>query len=389
MRIALTVEDFRPWRGGGEGYVFNLARALLAKGHEIHVFAACIGEVPDGMVRHPVPLRSLLPRRTAFAVGCARALDRSPIHFDLVHGFGKSIRMDVFRPGGGVHRAWQEHDIRSVEGRGRRWWRRVRRALSLDQWLVLRLEARQFLPGPGGPEIIVNSNMVRKHILSHYSVDADRIHVIYNGVDTARFSPTRREEFRDEMRREWAAAPSDVVLLFAANNFRLKGLIPLIRAVAELDRDREWFRVVVMGRGRPMLYRRLARRLGCDRQIVFLGPVREPERAYAAADVLVHPTFYDPCANVTMEALASGLPVITSVYNGAGELITTGAEGFVTDPEDTRGLAEAIGVFLDEARRKAGGEAARRLAEQHDMGRHVEEVLAVYERTLARKRAET
>jgi len=385
MRIALTVEDFRAWRGGGERYVFGLGRALVELGHDVHVFAARIGEVPDGMTPHQVPIRGLLSRRSAFALGCARRLEECAAAFDVVHGFGKSIRMDVFRPGGGVHRAWRKQDLLAIEGRSRRWWKRLTRAVSLDQRLVLRLEAKQFQPRRGGAEIIANSQMVRGHILSYYRVPPERIHVIHNGVDTERFSPALREKHGGEVRRKFGLSPSEVVLLFAANNFRLKGLTPLIRAVGELSDASDRLRILVMGRGRPGGFRRLARRLGCGRKIVFAGPISDPERVYAAADLFVHPTFYDPCANVTLEALASGLPVVTSIYNGAGELLTPGVEGLVVDPEDIGALAAAIRTFLDPDRRAAGGRAARRLAEQHTMERHVREVLAVYERALARK----
>ena len=385
MKIALTIEDFRPSRGGGEAYAFGLARALAALGHEVHVFAARIGDVPEGVTPHVVAIYGAPWRRTAFALRCARMLADREGDFDLVHGLGKSIRMDVFRPGGGVHRAWQRQDPLSIEGRGRRLWRRVKGRLSLDQCLVLRLEAKQYAPGPDGPEIIANSGMVRDHILTDYRVAEDRIHVIYNGVDTKRFSPANREKFRSDVREEFGIEPSATVLLFAANNFRLKGLTPLVRAAGELGDVREPLRVLVIGRGRPARYRRLARELGCDPRFVFAGPMPAPERAYAAADVLVHPSFYDPCANVTLEALASGLPVVTSIYNGAGEIITGGAEGSVVDPQDIGALAAAIRAFLDPARREAAGKAARTLAEQHTMSHHVRQVLAVYGKALARK----
>ena len=383
MRIALTIEDFRAWRGGGEGYVDNLARALLARGHEVHVFAARFDAVPDGIITHQVPIGHLLSKRVSFALRCARLLEKGRDDFDIIHGFGKSIRMDVFRPGGGVHRAWRQMEPRSVEGSGRRLWRRLRRSVSPDQRLVLRLESKQFRSDPGGPQIIANSRMVRDHILAYYRVPDERIHVIYNGVDTARFSPDNRDRFRTETRRQWGVRAADIVLLFAANNFQLKGLRPLIRAAAKLGGAHGQLRIIVMGRDRPAPYRALARRLGCAERVSFIGPLHEPEQAYAAADLSVHPTFYDPCANVTLEALASGLPVVTSTSNGAGELITPEVEGLVIDAENIEELAAAIRTFLDPHRREAAGRAARQLAEQHGMERHLKEVLAVY--ALARK----
>ena len=386
MRIALTVRDFRPWRGGGEGYVFTLAKALAARGHEIHVFAANIGEIPAGIIPHVVPISGLISRRASFARRCAQMLSEGEENFDLIHGFGKSIRMDVFRPGGGVHKAWQDMDPLCVENRLGRMWRRFRRRLAPGQWLVLRLEAEQYRAGPDEPEIIANSQMVREHILRYYTVPEKRIHVIYNGVDTTRFSPANRERFRDEIRDKFGIDTSETVLLFIANNFRLKGLAPLVRAVGALAADHKHLRVLVIGRDHAERYKALARSFGCEQRLVFAGPMREPERAYAAADIFVHPTFYDPCANVTLEALASGLPVITSIHNGAGELITAGVEGDVVHPQDSEALAEAIKALLDPNRCSAVGRAARQLAEQHNMSRHVEEVLAVYDHVMARRK---
>ena len=387
MRIALTVEDFRAWRGGGEGYAVSLARALAARGHEIHVFAAQVAETPNGIVPHRVPVSGgFFSKRAAFARNCARLIEKEAEAFDVVHGLGKSVAMDVFRPGGGVHRAWRRQDPLSIESPLRRSWVRFRRCLSIDQWLVLKLEAEQFRSGPDGPEIIANSQMVRRHILEHYPVPEDRIHIIYNGVDTERFSPENRKKYRAAMRKKFGAADSDTVLLFMANNFRLKGLGLLVRALGMLRDVRDTLRVVVVGRGRAWRYRNLAGRLGMEDRIAFVGQMNEPEKAYAGADMLVHPTFYDPCANVTLEAMASGLPVVTSIYNGAGELIEPGVQGEVIDPSDPAALAGAIRTLLTPDHLEAAGIAARQLAEKHTLAGHIDEVLGVYKKILAQSR---
>ncbi len=385
MKIAFTVEDFRPWRGGGEGYVFSLATALRDRGHEIAVFAGEIEGALDGIALHKVPFEYGVSRRAAFARACARLLEKRRGEFDLVHGFGKSLYMDVFRPGGGVHRAWQEMEPRSVEGGLRRWCRGVRRKFSLDQRAVLQLEAGQFRGGPDGPEIICNSRRVRDHARRYYDVPDERLHVIYNGVDTARFSPVLRDKHRSTTRDDWGIKNDEVVVLFAANNFRLKGLRPLIRAAGRIVRRHRNIKFVVLGRGRERAYRRLASSLGCADALHFAGPTRAPEQAYAAADILAHPTFYDPCANVTLEALASGLPVITSTCNGAGELIEDGIQGRVCEPDDVDAIAGALIEFADAERRLSAGTAARALAERHTVAQHVDEILTVYRRALARK----
>jgi len=385
MKVALTIDDFRPWRGGAERYAYGFAQALLAQGHEVHVFAAHFADLPEGAIAHPVSIRGRPWRRVAFALRCARILADCERDFDIVHGFGNSVRMDVFRPGGGVHRAWQRQDLLSIASPTLRFWTRLRRRSSPGQHALLRLERRQFGNGPDGPEVIAVSKMVRDHARAYYNVPNERLHVVYNGVDTARFSPENDGRFRAETRKRLGIADSEVALLFISNNFRLKGLEPLIHAVAALGAERNAVRVVVVGRDRPAPWRALAERLRCADRIIFAGPFELAEQAYAAGDVLVHPTFYDPCANVTLEAMAAGRPVITSRYNGAGELITPGAEGFVVDPQNVQKLSDAIRCFLDKNRREAAGRNARRLAQAHDLRQSVQEVIGVYDLALARK----
>jgi UDP-glucose:(heptosyl)LPS alpha-1,3-glucosyltransferase len=113
--------------------------------------------------------------------------------------------------------------------------------------------------------------------------------------------------------------------------------------------------------------------------VTFLGPVDDAAPCYAAADLYVQPTFYDPCSLVVLEALASGLPVITSRYNGVAELLTPGREGFVLhDPADVNELASRLEALLDPQLRRRCGDAARRLALDHTFDRNCDELVAIY-----------
>ena len=377
LKIALTIESFSAARGGGETYARCFAKALVEAGHEVHVFAGEQGDPVPGLAFHEVPRpRTRILRRYRFAKRLCRALQGRD--FDLVQGFGKSLCMDVFRPGGGCHRAWREQDILSLEGEFRRLLQRTRRVLSPDQLVVQLMESYQFRK-EGGPHIIAVSKMTRDHILHHYDLPPERITVLYNGVDTERFHPANKERLRADVRREYGL-DHDLAILFAANNFRLKGLHKLIRALAPVHGQKQEFRLLVAGRDQPGPFRLLARQLGCDEHVLFLGPCREMERLYAAADVLVHPSFYDPCANVCLEALATGIPVVTSTFNGSGELITDGQEGFVMDPRDIASMADAVLRCFDPAFRESAGAAARRLAEAHSMDRCLRDVIGLYEK---------
>src|SRR5262249_5776374 len=184
-----------------------------------------------------------------------------------------------------------------------------------------------------------------------------------------------RPRRRLDQRRRWGVDPSETVALFAAMNYRLKGLEPLLHAMRLLT-DQPGFRLVVVGNPRTARYERLARRLGVSKQVLFAGHCTEMRDAYFAADFLVHPTFYDPCSLVVLEALACGLPVITSSFNGASELLSPLGEGFVVDdPHDHARLAWCMTQLLDPARRSACAQTARRTASQWTFHHHYRQLL--------------
>jgi UDP-glucose:(heptosyl)LPS alpha-1,3-glucosyltransferase len=384
MKIALSIEHFEPRRGGGETYCRNFARMLMDRGHEVHVFAFTWDENEKGPVYHRLPTPPMkMFRRYAFAMRARERLERE--EFDIIHGFGKSIYMDVFRPGGGVHRAWMEHEIRATDGIIPKLHARLRQALSLDQQLVLRLERRQFGPG-GRHRIVAVSNLVKKEMLHWYHCEPERITVVHNGANLAKFTADIREKYRDETRRQLGLAQDEIMLLFMGHNYKRKGLHALIRALPML-KGKTRFRVVVVGKGRRAPCDRLAGALGVSDLIQYAGTTNEPERYYAAADIFCFPSYYDPCANVVLEALASGLPVITSTTNGSGEIITQGKEGYVVDPGDAEGMADCIRHLFSPAFRRGISIAARRLAESRPIERNFDEIMGVYEKVQAGRNA--
>jgi UDP-glucose:(heptosyl)LPS alpha-1,3-glucosyltransferase len=153
----------------------------------------------------------------------------------------------------------------------------------------------------------------------------------------------------------------------------------LVKALGELKKYHKNFKALIIGRGRDGSYRKLAKRLNCLDNLIFLGHVNGIEKYYAAADLYVHPTFYDSCSLVVTEALASGLPVITTRYDGASGVIDDGVDGFVLqDPLDYRTLAGKISLFFDEGFRQKASIAAREKAEKYPEERNCEETIEVY-----------
>jgi UDP-glucose:(heptosyl)LPS alpha-1,3-glucosyltransferase len=385
MKIALTNVDFDPARGGAETYARNFARKLLRDGHEVHVYTATWDAAEKGPVYHRVPLPPFhMLRDYSWALRTRDLLLKEK--FDVIHGFGKSVCMDVYRPGGGVRRAELEYKARMAKGAARRAWVRFRNGMRPQHQLLLRLEKIQFAPG-GAHEIIAVSHMVRSEIMQYYHCEPERITVIHNGADLARFTPDLRERFRKPARQELGLSDNEIMLLLVGHNYRRKGVPFLIQALPLLRGLGMPFRVCVVGQGRRAPCDRLARKLGVSDLIQYAGPSNLPEKFYAAADIFCLPSHYDPCANVLLEALACGLPVVTSTTNGSGEILTPGKDGYAVPFGDAPQLAQRIGEFFNRDRRAAASAAARALAEAHSSERNFDEVMKVYAKALARKRA--
>lgn len=295
-------------------------------------------------------------------------------HCDVVFGVGNTLRADLLQPRGGVHWSWFWKSLRAYDSPWLWGIKFLGRVLSPKQWAEGIVENA---PYRKAQKIVAISEMVKRDIMDSYAIPEGRVDVLYTGIDIQRFKP-RTGKLRNEIRRHHAIAPEEFVVLFSAHNFRLKGLKYLIRAIAQVTREKKRVKLLVLGRDRKDPYERLAHRLGCNGEVMFAGGVKEPEKYYAAADILIHPTFYDACSRVVLEALASGLPVITTRYNGAGGLISEGKEGFVIDdPSDIKTLAEKIVVLSDPSRLKKASQAARHVAQQYSQQRSYQTLLKI------------
>jgi UDP-glucose:(heptosyl)LPS alpha-1,3-glucosyltransferase len=189
------------------------------------------------------------------------------------------------------------------------------------------------------------------------------VRVVYNGADVARFSPALRAQHRPGVRDELGIPAGALVGIHVSHDWRRKGLYPFIHALGLLRSTGDApVHALVVGRGRANRATAAARRHGVADRLHLVGEA-DPDRYYGAADFLVLPGYYDPCANVTLEALACGLPVITSASNGAHELLTPGSNGFVIqDYDDAPQIAHFIRQLMDAGRLEGASQAAREAA---------------------------
>lgn len=390
MRIALNFQSVDPARGGAETYVVDLCHRLVARGHRVDLYAESWreGVLPPAVRCVPVPAagRSKLERVFSFGRNSEEALKAAD--HDCSVGFVNTWHHDVLIPQGGVHGA-------SLEANSRRFpdgWRRavylLGKRANARFWAYRRIERMQY-DSERPARYVAVSRMVMGHLQRFHHVPKNRIHVIPNAIDAERLAVPQPGAVRCRFRNALGLAPEDLVGLFVGHNFRLKGLGPLLRTLADRSRRRPDGRpihLVVCGGGAIAPFRRLSRRLGLDGVVRLVGYIDDVRAAYWSCDFFVSPTYYDPCSLVVFEALACGLPVITTACNGAGELMTDGREGFVvTEPGAIGELTAALDHMADDGERRRMSTHASALGREQSLDRHVDRLVKVFEEVAAAK----
>ncbi len=355
MRIGLVRRGYSA-SGGAEAYLLRFAAAARAAGHEPVLI--CGAEWPEGAWPHE---RVVVAGKTP--EGFADRLEdrRESGGWDVLFSLERVWACDVYRAGDGVHAAWLERR-REFEPPWRGWFRSLQR----KHREILELECALFTGG--ARRVIANSQMVKDEIIRFYGTAAEQVHVVHNGVPTHAAEPGAREALRAEL----GIAPQEFVALFAGTGWDRKGLRYAIAAVKALKNP---VTLLVAGRGDQ-------RGLPKSGRVKFLGalPGERLRAVMAAADVFILPTLYDPFSNACIEALAAGLPVITTTANGFSEILEPGVHGDAVAPGDTRALATALAAWADPQRREAVRprllEKAARCSVEENLARTLEVITA-------------
>jgi len=387
MKIGFQIEHLEPARGGAETYVYQFAHELLAAGHEVHLIAGAFGATPKGAFTWRVMRRGLTrwSRDLLFAHAAERAAHRAGL--DVCVAVGRTFGADVLQPHGGTIRGSRRQNLAIIRSGFYRALKDGFDSVNPRIRMQAYIEAGQYAGDPP-PEVVAISRMVRGDMQEFYRVPDERLHLVYNGVDLERFSPAACEAKRAEARAAMGLADDETCFLIIAHNFRLKGVRELVEAASQIDRAKPW-RIVVVGKASAKPYLELAEELGCAERMLFPGAAPDVVPLYGAADVYVQPTWYDPCSLVVLEALASGLPVITTRFNGASELMQDGRDGYVLEsPAQTDNLADCMERLLDPDRRRPMREAAREAVKDRSIQQNFRDMMAVFEKVKARKEAE-
>ena len=389
-KIAIIIERADVALGGAERSVFELAAELSALGLEVDILAAK-GPAKNKNIR---TLCTDKPSRRVCYFTFEKTLRKhlSENHYDIIHSVLPFRFADVYQPRGGTY---TESILRNAASYQNKFVESVKRltAFANVRRTILQQAERKLCKKPNGPVIAALSEYVSEQFKRYYAVSGERIVVIPNGVRTDKqIDADEANKLREQIMRQLAIKETDkpVFFLFAANNFRLKGLTVLLEAMrlAAQHKTQQDIYLIVAGDDRTLKYRHIAKRLGIHKKIIFSGAIRHIQNALSIIDVAVLPTFYDPSSRFILEAIAAGKPVITTIFNGATDLFINNRHGKVIDaPEDIPALAEAINYFADRNNIRKASEAiiADNLKEKVSIRWVAEQLKSLYESILQRK----
>ncbi|MCX7157294.1 MAG: glycosyltransferase family 4 protein [Rhodocyclales bacterium] len=363
MKLAIVRQKYTPF-GGAERFVERALAALRAKHVDVSIVArewqgAAAGDMQCVRV-NPFYLGRTW-RDAGFARGVQRLIEGR--RFDLVQSHERISGCDIYRAGDGVHATWLELRNKPLDAYSP--WHRYTLAAEAEMFRHSKLRT-----------VICNSRMVRDDIARRFGLAGDKLQVIYSGVDLDAFHPRLREEKGRALREKTGVGATTPVLLFVGSGYQRKGLPTLLRALSRMQRSDA--RLWVVGRDKDeTLMRKLAQTLGVDERVLFLGAQTDVKPFYGAADVFALPTLYDPFPNAALEALACGLPLVTTTTCGAAELVTAD-NGLVVSAGDVAALAASLDALC--ARAPAMRDAARASVAHLDLAQMAAQLMALYSR---------
>lgn len=381
MKIALIRKSYTPY-GGAEKYLSRLIAELCRQGHEVHILAQRWEEPPNHGFRfffRPIEASSTLSflEDLTFARGTFRIVQEEK--FDVIHSFERTLFQDVYRAGDGCHREWLKQR-KKIDP----WFKKISYFVNPHHLVILYLE-RRLLNSPYLKIVITNSQRGKKEILEHYGLAEEKIRVLYNGVDLEQFNPIRVQQKRQIWREKWEIGKDDFVFLFVGSGFERKGLAFLLSALSILDKKN--IKLLVVGKNGIQKYKAYSRKLGVADRVRFAGPQNEVDLFYGGSDIFVLPSIYEPFSNACVEALASGLPVITSQINGAAELIREGENGLlINDPTNIGEISDRLQEGIKIWGKGGYRERIREISPLTTIESNVQDLLDIYNEVLEAKK---
>ena len=382
MKLAIARQRYNPF-GGAERFVEGALDALGQTGEvDVTLLTRAWDEAASTTANRHVqvvnPSYRAMPfgrvnRDRSFASAVAQIIRENRFH--LVQAHERIPGCHIFRAGDGIHAAWLRHRQADQPALSN-WWQK------LDPYHAYTVEAeRAMFAHSNLRAVICNSRMVANEIRAEYGVASEKLHIVYNGVDLHKFSRENVAKLREKTRNQFAIPQSVPLILYVGSGYQRKGVAPLLKAMAqpELRASGAWLAVVGADKHLDR-YKRLAEKLNVADRVVFAGAQKDVAAWYGAADVFALPTQYDPCPNAALEAMACGLPTLTSPTCGVAELIADPLAGAVVSPQAPAEMAQELVRLLEVTRLpdEAAAQAARHSVAHLSWGAMSQQLQALY-----------
>ncbi|MFA9477154.1 glycosyltransferase family 4 protein [Phycisphaerales bacterium AB-hyl4] len=394
MRIALVIETFNPTSGGAERSTATIANHLIQRGHEVTVLT---GYCPEDLPTQPgLTVKTAMlgrPRGVLRLATFVRWASRQLTEYDVSLSVTTSVPASVVQPRAGLVMQAQARSVARRDTSLARAAKRFAIACSTRQ-IALRLAERRTMRDPFVQQFVAISQYVARDMLRYYAIGDDRITIIPNASEMPSVDAAQRAAWRREIRQSFNIPDDTVMYLFPAIDPWRKGILPLMRAAAQLKQRGVPF-VIALAGSVSHTQQRLAEQMQLREQVRMVGRTEQMAALFCAADVTVLPTFHDPSSKVIIESLMMGTPAISSGYNGASDFIephdTAGSRRgrVVHEPDDVAGLCQAMTELADAAERERCAKATAGLAESLTMSRHVERLEPVLEAAAEQQRKQS
>jgi glycosyltransferase involved in cell wall biosynthesis len=390
-RVCFISPEYLPLSGGTGAYVYYLSNELMKHGYSVCIVTG-YSQAGDIRVNEKLSVFFLRTSKTPivksfmFAGSSLRKLNRvrDSVNVDITHANLPLVPNFAVPPNFGktlistVHSTWKG-EAEAIRGEP------YSRLNSNEKFMVsfnwfLRIFEEKMLKRSN--KIIAVSDFTRRELLQYYKVREDKIRVIHNGVDTNKFQPASDKR---KAKQELGFNPDDTTILSVGRLYARKGLFTLIESMPAVVRKFPRAEFIISGKGQSDEMKKLvahAQKLGILDNIVFTGyyPDRKLPRLYQAADVFAFSTFYENLPFAVLEALSTGLPVVTTSVGGIPEMIDDGKNGFLVEPFNSRELSDRILYYLEHpgAASEMSFMARKVIEERFDWRLIVKKVLAVY-----------
>jgi glycosyltransferase involved in cell wall biosynthesis len=396
VKVCFISPEYLPLSGGTGAYVYYLSNELIKHGNSIYIVTG-YDESKDVKVNEQLYVFFLKTPKTPiiksflFAGSALRKLNkiRGSFPVDITHanlplvpsfavpeGFGKTLISTV-------HSTWKG-EAEAIKGEPYSRLNPNEKFMVSFNWFLRIFEEKML---ERSNKIIAVSDFTRRELLQYYKVKEEKIRVIHNGVDVNKFKPARDKR---KAKEELGLNPEDIAILSVGRLYARKGLFTLIESMPAVVRRFRNAKFVISGKGQSNEMKKLvahAEKLGIRDNILFTGyfPDKKLPKLYQAADVFAFSTFYENMPFAVLEALSTGLPVVTTCVGGIPEMIDSGKNGFLVQPANAKQLSDKVLYCLEHpAEANEMGFLARKIIlERFDWRFIVKKVLKVYEEALS------